>query len=82
MFDSANAIMRRQLARFHGRTGCYSKEINMVIASLLLLFNERVLYSPNWLAPHSTRNSRFYIYGHISDTAVPYDHSVGGGLYN
>ena len=43
--ESKNSIIRRRLARFHRRIGCYSKAIDMVFASLLLLFNEKLLYS-------------------------------------
>ena len=38
--ESKNSIIRRRLARFHRKTSCYSKSIDMLSASLLLLFNE------------------------------------------
>ena len=34
----------RRLARLHRKTSCYSKAIDMVSTSLLLLFNEKLLY--------------------------------------
>ena len=45
LIESKNSIIRRRLARFHRRIGRYSKAIDMVSASLLLLFNEKLLYS-------------------------------------
>ena len=45
LVESKNSIIRRRLARFHRRTSCYSKALDMVSASLLLLFNEKLLYS-------------------------------------
>ena len=44
LVESKNSIIRRRLAWFHGKTSCYSKAIDMVSASLLLLFNEKLLY--------------------------------------
>ena len=43
--ESKNSIIRRRLARFHRKTRYYSKALGMVSASLLLLFNEKLLYS-------------------------------------
>ncbi len=45
LVESENSVMRRRLARFHRRTSCYSKAMDMISASLLLLFNEELLYS-------------------------------------
>ena len=45
LVESKNSIIRRRLAGFHRRIGCYSKALDMVSASLLLLFNEKLLYS-------------------------------------
>ena len=45
LVESKNSIIRRRLARFYRRTSCYSKAFDMVSASLLLLFNEKLLYS-------------------------------------
>ena len=45
LVESKNSIIRRRLARFHRKTSCYFKSIDMVSASLLLLFNEKLLYS-------------------------------------
>jgi IS1 family transposase len=41
--ESMNAKIRRKLARFNRRTCRYSKAIDMVIASLILLFNEEFI---------------------------------------
>ncbi len=45
LVESKNSVIRRRLARFHQRTSCYSKAMDMISASLLLLFNEELLYS-------------------------------------
>ena len=45
LVESKNSIIRRRLARFHRKTSCYSNALDMVSASLLLLFNEKLLYS-------------------------------------
>ena len=45
LIKSKNSIIGRLLARFYRRIGCYSKALDMVSASLLLLFNEKLLYS-------------------------------------
>ena len=45
LVESKSSIIRRRLAGFHGRTSCYSKVLDMVSASLLLLFNAKLLYS-------------------------------------
>ena len=42
---SKNSVKRRRLARFHRRTSCYSQAMDMISASLLLLFNAELLYS-------------------------------------
>ena len=39
LVESKNSVIRRRLARFHRRTSCYSKAMNMISVSLLLLFN-------------------------------------------
>ena len=49
LVESKNSIIRRLLARFHGKTSCYSKAIDMVSASLLLLFNAKITLFYNWL---------------------------------
>lgn len=41
--ESMNAKIRRKLARFNRRTCRYSKALDMVIASLTLLFNEDMI---------------------------------------
>ena len=45
LVGNTNSVIRRRLARFHRRTSCYSKAMDMISASLLLLFNEELLYS-------------------------------------
>ena len=45
LVESKNLVIRRKLARFHRRTSCYSKAMDMISVSLLLLFNEELLYS-------------------------------------
>ena len=45
LVESKNSIIWRRLARFHRKTSCYSNALDMVSASLLLLFNEKLLYS-------------------------------------
>ena len=45
LVESNNSIIRKRLARFHRRTSCYSKALDMVSAYLLLLSNEKLLYS-------------------------------------
>ncbi|MBQ9335641.1 MAG: IS1 family transposase [Alphaproteobacteria bacterium] len=45
LVERKNLVIRRKLARFNRRTSCYSKSIDMISASLLLLFNEELLYS-------------------------------------
>ncbi|MBQ2175910.1 MAG: hypothetical protein II453_12880 [Alphaproteobacteria bacterium] len=45
LVESKKSIIRRRLARFCRRTSCYSKVIDMIVASLILLFNEKLLYS-------------------------------------
>ena len=45
LVESKNSVIRRRLARFHRRTSCFAKAIDMISASLLLLFNEELLYS-------------------------------------
>ena len=49
LVESKNSVIRRRLARFHRRTSFYSKSIDMISASLLLLFNEGLLFSINML---------------------------------
>jgi len=41
--ESMNAKIRRKLARFNRKTCRYSKSLDMVIASLILLFNEDII---------------------------------------
>ena len=45
LVESQNSIIRWRLARFHRKISCYSKSLDMVSASLLLLFNEQLIYS-------------------------------------
>ncbi|MBQ3945984.1 MAG: IS1 family transposase, partial [Alphaproteobacteria bacterium] len=45
LVESKNSIIRRRLARFHRSTSCYSNALDIVSISLLLLFNEKLLYS-------------------------------------
>ncbi|MBQ9335243.1 MAG: hypothetical protein IJS10_01720 [Alphaproteobacteria bacterium] len=45
LVGNTNSVIRRRLARFHRRTSCYSQAMDMIFASLLLLFNEELLYS-------------------------------------
>ena len=45
LVESKNLVIRRKLARFNRRTSCYSKAMDMISASLLLLFYEELLYS-------------------------------------
>ena len=45
LVESKNSVKRRRLARFHRRTSCYSQAMDMISASLLLLFNAELLYS-------------------------------------
>ncbi|MBQ9335573.1 MAG: hypothetical protein IJS10_03450 [Alphaproteobacteria bacterium] len=44
LVESKNLVIRRRLARFHRRTSCYSKAMDMISASLILLFNKELLY--------------------------------------
>jgi len=41
--ESMNAKIRRRLARFNRPTCRYSKALDMVVASLILLFNEEII---------------------------------------
>ena len=41
--ESMNAKIRRRLARFNRKTCRYSKAFDMVVASLILLFNEKII---------------------------------------
>ena len=45
LVESKDSVIHRRLARFHRRTSCYSKAMDMISSSLLLLFNEDLLYS-------------------------------------
>ena len=40
LIESVNSRVRHYLARFHRRTKCYSKSIDMIIYSLYLLFDK------------------------------------------
>lgn len=45
LVESKNSLIRHYLARFNRRTKRYSKAIDMIEGSLLLLFNKQLLLS-------------------------------------
>ena len=45
LVESKNSLLRHYLARFHRRTKRYSKAFDMILCSLLILFNKQWLLS-------------------------------------
>jgi insertion element IS1 protein InsB len=43
LVESKNSLIRHYLARFHRKTKRYSKALDMIFHSLILLFNKKLL---------------------------------------
>ena len=49
LVESFNSLIRHYLARFYRKTNRYSKAIDMIYHSILLLFNKKFTYVYIWL---------------------------------